>query len=638
MNRVSQISFDNYSPAGDVAVVAICLVMVILLLTSYVSRTRSFRIFANILVSLVIAALVNIVYHALLSNYTPGFRIWIYITRVLHKALLFNVFFLFALYTTEITGMDRRQAKIAAILASLMFFGVVVIDIIGTLTGTGFRLAEDGSVLRSTDVYVVGYVLFVILLAALLYRVQNLLYRRVMYGVYGTMAVSVLLRFGEFVLGSSSLSTMTFVFPVIAMLYIFHSTPYNISLGSVDVHAMEDMVRQMHERGAAFVFLSLLMPEYDQEGKEMPAEIRAVIRRFSADFFKGGFLFQIGNGHVVLMVSKRHNPDYEDRIQRILAAFRVEYQHFQKPFKIVIGESIDEISRKNEYASLIRSVERTMDENTVHRITPEDIECFNREEYILRELTDICHRRDLEDPRVLAYCQPVFNLKTGRFDTAEALMRLRLEETGLVFPDQFIPIAESHGFIHILTEIILHKTCSAIRRLSDEGFAISRISVNVSVLELKDESFCGDISRIIESNCVPGEKLAIELTESNSEADFMIMQAKIQELRAKGLQFYLDDFGTGYSNMERIMELPFDIIKFDRSMVMASAEDERSEKIVENLAHMFADMEYSVLYEGVETDHDEQRCRGMSASYLQGYKYSRPIPIERLRDFLSKVG
>ena len=638
MNRVSQISFDNYTPAGDVAVVAICLVMVILLLTSYVSRTRSFRIFANILVSLVIAALVNIVYHALLSNYTPGFRLWIYITRVLYEAMLYGVFFLFALYSIEITGLERRQARFVSVLSTLLFIGVIAIDIIRTLAGTGFRLAEDGSVLRSTNVYLIGYGLFVILLAALLYRVHDRLFRRVMYGVYGTMAVSVLLRFGQFALGSSSLTTMTFVFPVIAMLYIFHSVPYNITLGSVDVHAMEDMVRQMHSRGADFVFLSLLIPEFDQEGKELPAEIRAVIRRFTADYFKGGFLFQIGNGHVVLMAPKRRNPDFEGRIQRILAAFREEYQHFQKPFKIVVGESIDEISRKNEYVSLIRSVERTMDENTVHRITPEDIDCFNREEYILRELTDICHRRDLEDPRVLAYCQPVFNLKTGRFDTAEALMRLRLEETGLVFPDQFIPIAESHGFIHILTEIILHKTCSAIRRLSDEGFAISRISVNVSVLELKDESFCGDISRIIESNRVPGEKLAIELTESNSEADFMIMQAKIQELRAKGLQFYLDDFGTGYSNMERIMELPFDIIKFDRSMVLASAEDERSEKIVENLAHMFADMEYSVLYEGVETDHDEQRCRGMSASYLQGYKYSRPIPIERLRDFLSKVG
>ncbi|MER2150338.1 MAG: EAL domain-containing protein, partial [Candidatus Limivicinus sp.] len=100
----------------------------------------------------------------------------------------------------------------------------------------------------------------------------------------------------------------------------------------------------------------------------------------------------------------------------------------------------------------------------------------------------------------------------------------------------------------------------------------------------------------------------------------------------------LDDFGTGYSNMERIMELPFDIIKFDRTMVAASAGDERSEKIVESLAHMFADMEYSVLYEGVEDEMDEKRCRGMSASYLQGYKYSRPVPIAQLRNFLPKVG
>ena len=162
--------------------------------------------------------------------------------------------------------------------------------------------------------------------------------------------------------------------------------------------------------------------------------------------------------------------------------------------------------------------------------------------------------------------------------------------------------------------------------------------MNISVLELKDDGFCGDIISIIDGNSVPGDKVALELTESNSEADFVIMQKKIEELREKGLQFYLDDFGTGYSNMERIMELPFDIIKFDRTMVAASAEDERSEKIVDSLAHMFTDMEYSVLYEGVEDDMDEDRCREMSASYLQGYKYSRPVPIEQLRNFLPKVG
>ena len=101
--------------------------------------------------------------------------------------------------------------------------------------------------------------------------------------------------------------------------------------------------------------------------------------------------------------------------------------------------------------------------------------------------------------------------------------------------------------------------------------------------------------------------------------------------------FYLDDFGTGYSNMERIMELPFDIIKFDRSLVSASGMDERSENIVQSLARMFKDMKYSVLYEGIEDEKDEERCRGMSATYLQGYKYSRPVPIEKLREFIPKA-
>ena len=215
-------------------------------------------------------------------------------------------------------------------------------------------------------------------------------------------------------------------------------------------------------------------------------------------------------------------------------------------------------------------------------------------------------------------------------------MRLKLEETGMVFPDQFIPMAENHGYIHVLTEIILHKTCQEIRSLTEEGFLIKRASVNVSVLELKDEAFCGDMIRIIDNNQIPGEKVAIELTESNSEADFMIMKEKIEELRGKGIQFYLDDFGTGYSNMERIMELPFDIIKFDRSIVIASGMDERSENIVQSLARMFKDMNYSVLYEGIEDEKDEERCKAMSATYLQGYKYSRPVPIEQLRKFVPK--
>ena len=161
--------------------------------------------------------------------------------------------------------------------------------------------------------------------------------------------------------------------------------------------------------------------------------------------------------------------------------------------------------------------------------------------------------------------------------------------------------------------------------------------MNVSALELRSDGFCGDIERIIRSAGIPSSKVAIELTESHSEADFFIMKEKIDSLSRQGIKFYLDDFGTGYSNMERIMELPFDIIKFDRTMLLACDKDDRSVRMVNSLAHMFRDMEYSVLYEGVENEGDEILCKEMSASYLQGYKYSRPVPIEKLRQFLPRA-
>ncbi len=88
--------------------------------------------------------------------------------------------------------------------------------------------------------------------------------------------------------------------------------------------------------------------------------------------------------------------------------------------------------------------------------------------------------------------------------------------------------------------------------------------------------------------------------------------------------------------MERILELPFDIIKFDRSMVVASAQDKKSEQVLSSLGDLFSRLNYSVLYEGVENEKDEEMCRGLSASYLQGYKYSKPLPIAELRTFLTR--
>ena len=638
MGIFQQFYSDNFSPVGDIVVVAMCFVMLILVYTSYVNKTKTFLYFNIIIGLLLMAAITDIGYHYQLSGITSSEgHFTVYLLRILYYFALTASLFMYVIYIADVQRLELSKKKPIILIAMIVLAVVVVFDILGIVRETGFHINDDGTVTNGKSIFPIGYIVFVGIIIYMMVVFRNRIFKQVMRGFYGTMLVSFIIISVQQFSKQSSFTVATFLFPTVAMLYIIHSNPYNIELGAINVSAMEDMLRYYYEKSKTLIIMSLYIKEFDEEGKNIPPAIQAVIRRFASEFFKGAVLFQVNNGHMILLADKALNPDYEERIAKMFVDFEVEYQQHKLDYKIVYGESIDEISRHSEYIAFIRHIHRGMKFNEKHRIDMGDVALFNKYEYILKELADIYRGGNLRDPRVLAYCQPVFNVKTGRYDTAEALMRIKLPETGLVFPDQFIPLAEENGYIHTLTKIILQKTCDEIRYLLQEGYEVNRISVNVSVLELRDEGFCDDIFKIIAESGIPSEKIAIEITESQSEKDFEVMKAKIDVLKEKGIKFYLDDFGTGYSNMERIMELPFDIIKFDRSLVLASNNDTKSEKMVDGLANMFADMNYSVLYEGVEDDNDEKRCINMSASYLQGFKYSRPIPIMDLKNFFSKV-
>ncbi len=632
-----QIYFNDYYPTGDIMVIAICVIIFVLIGFSYVRKSKSFLYFLFINVTVLLAAFVNIIYHVKYITNITGDYTTVYILRILYHALLFSTLLLYVVYITEVLRLEISKKYPVVTMSIIVFIIAVVSDIVKTMSGKGYVITSQGLMTSGRDIFLYGYLGFVVIILFLMIVYRKRLYKRVMSGFYGTMIVSFVMLAIQNHYNQTSYTVGTFLFPAIAMLYIIHSNPYDISMGAIDVRAVEDMIRFNYERKRELIIMSLLLEEFNGEGKTFPTEIQGIIRKFASDYFKGAVLFQINNGHMMLLARKKSNPDYENKINKLLNAFMVEYEKYRFDYKIIFGESVDEVSRRNEYVNFLDSIYRNMHINSVHMIDYDDVVSFNKYEEILEELEDIYRAKNLRDPRVLVYCQPVFNIKTGKYDTAEALMRLKLSNIGMVFPDQFIPLAEEKGYIHVLTEIILQKTCDEIKYLIQENYDVRRISVNVSVMELKDDHFCDDISGIIRNSGIPDEKIAIEITETQTESDFLVIKSRIDELKEHGIKFYLDDFGTGYSNMERIMELPFDIIKFDRSLVLASGSDNRSEKMVGSLANMFKDLDYSVLYEGVENDSDEEMCINMAASYLQGYKYSRPIPIIDLKKFFSKL-
>ncbi len=627
-----QIRFADYSPIGDLTAVSICAVMACLIYFSYTQKTRSFRVFISLLVLIAATAITNVItYTVAVSGRNMALANGL---RCAFHALLYLIFFHYVMYIIAVTRVGRPKMFLYIAAALALLVAATAAEVFFVCRGDGLFVGADGTVAyRGRNVFLYGYLGYLALCIILLFQVRNRVFRRVMLGFYSSIAASFLMLFLQQLSHQNSYTLVTFLYPVIAMFYVMHSTPYDTMIGAIDSSALGNLVHYAYERKKDFVFMSLYLHQFNEEGKAFPEDMQATIRRFSSDFFRDAVLFQVDNGHEMLLIPVSRNPDYEDRIRSILQAFEPEYKKFQFDYKIVIGESVEDISRKNEYVSLVRHVHRRMAENSVYRVTSKDVERFNRYELMVKELENIHAGHDLDDPRILVLFQPVLNIKTRKYDSAEALMRLRMPDGSIEYPDHFIPLAEENGFIHTLTEIILHKTCLTVKKLLAAGCRFARVSVNVSALELKDDRFCQDIINIISGCGVPEDMIAIELTESRSYDDFLLMKNKISELREQGIKIYLDDFGTGYSNMERIMALPFDIIKFDRSLVQASGSSERSEKLVEGLAGMFSELQYSVLYEGVESESDERMCSGMYASYLQGYRYSRPIPPERLEDY-----
>ena len=629
--------YENYSPVGDLTVMATCFVFFILMYFSYNIKTRNYRLLQLMVASLLVASASDVAFHMVLNNVQTVPVILIYFLRSVFHAGMFLDLFLYVVYLLE--PLQLRGDRVGRKYIIVAVTGLVVLavyEIGGYIFKYGFYIDDKNVIHDSFNVFMVAYVYYVGIVIYLLLFYRGRMVKQILYGIVGTFLVSLYMFCMQGAFKQMSFTTGCFMFPLITLLYMIHSHPYNIEIGTVNVAAFDDMINYIRKNRQERILMSLFLPEFEGTGKHYPKHIQELIRQFTEIYFRGAVLFQISNGRMVLTADPRKNPDYKESGQKMLERFGQAYEDYHLDYKIVFLKTRQDMNADNDYVRMLEYTERNMQLNSVCIVTDDVYENYKKMKYVLTQLEDIKKQGELYDPRVEVFCQPVLNIVTKKYDTAEALMRLRLPETGMVFPDVFIPLAEEHNLIHVLSRIILFKTCVMIKKLLGLGYNVQRISVNFSVSELHDTSFCNDIKSIIDDVGIPHDKIAIEITESQNDREFRIVKDRINELRDEGIKFYLDDFGTGYSNFERIMELPFDIIKFDRSLVIACGSDEKSEQMVSHLARMFSAMDYSVLYEGVETDADEEKCIRMSAKYLQGYKYSKPIPIGELKDWFDK--
>jgi len=636
MMDTHNLNLTDYTPVGDIIVTALCVTMAILLKQTSIQKNERFKTMLLIFVHIMISAWSNVMYETFI--YSDGYvnPVWIYVCRIIHYFSQNCVLYQYIKYLQEPLWIPYAVKKRYKILSMIAVTASCVADVVGTFTRYGFYVNQDKTIHYGFNTYIIIYIMFIVTVFYMLINYRSRLIKQVFWSLLLVNIVSLVLLMVQGMHNQVSFTTVAYFLPIVGIVFLFHSNPYDIETGAVSGNYFINEVESNIEKGNEMIIISCNMLEFSKVIKTSK-KLKYELYRFFRQNIRKGVLYHFPNGRLILTMIKNKNTNNNKMLENMFEDFKKNYEEFDIDYKIVIVETNPKISEPSDYMRLIEYIEKNLSFNEVHRITDSDIEKFYDSNYILSQLEDIAMKKDLNDSRVLVYCQPVFNIATGKYDTAESLMRLRLEKTGMVFPDQFIPIAEQYNIIHTLSLIILNKTCHAVHNFVDEGYDVRRISVNFSTIDIRYEKFCEEVERIIYTNAIPYEKIAVEITESRSEADFNVMKQRVIQLQKLGIKFYLDDFGTGYSNFERIMEIPFDIIKFDRSMLIESVKNDSSKFMVSTFASMFLQLNYAVLFEGVEDDRDELHCVNMNANYLQGYKYSKPIPIEELKNFLSKV-
>lgn len=234
----------------------------------------------------------------------------------------------------------------------------------------------------------------------------------------------------------------------------------------------------------------------------------------------------------------------------------------------------------------------------------------------------------LANGEFVVYLQPKVELQNNTVAAAEALVRWRDPERGIIPPGEFIPLFEKNGFIVKLDIYVFEQVCKTLRRWMDQGLTPVPISVNLSRVHLHNPDFLKPFQRAIQKYGIPPRLLEIELTETLVFENLQALIQIIKQIHEIGFTCSLDDFGSGYSSLNILKDVPVDVIKLDRGFFAGSDKNERGRHVIESVLQLARRLDIKTVSEGVEAVPQVDFLRRAHCDMIQGYVFSKPVPVE----------
>ncbi|MBQ8142552.1 MAG: EAL domain-containing protein [Bacilli bacterium] len=342
--------------------------------------------------------------------------------------------------------------------------------------------------------------------------------------------------------------------------------------------------------------------------------------RFKRDtfycYYRGTFLLYTFGDNVNLdhLISGIEDEAYRVEAEKDLRMF------IQPNFGIAEFHAGDEVNIY-ELATRALSAREIAEKNFAISVTfvPEMKETVGESES--KEISDAIDRGEF-----VVYYQPKFNLKQRRFTSSEALIRWNSPERGLLSPMKFINKAEKSGLIHKLDMYVLETVCKDLAETKRKGLRLLPVSINFSIYEFYGPNFVDGLFEMIDHYNVDPHLIELEVTESTTGVNQFLSISILKRIRERGIRILMDDFGVGYSNFSNLRNLPFDVLKVDKSLVDDIVVDTTAREITRFIINLGIQIGMEVIAEGVDNEKQVEILKECNLDTIQGYYYSRPIP------------
>ena len=320
-----------------------------------------------------------------------------------------------------------------------------------------------------------------------------------------------------------------------------------------------------------------------------------------------------------------------------LAILGAPYRLSRGRVAITASIGIVEIDSPTTAEVILRNADRAMREAKVAGRNRYSIyEEAMHERATMRLELELELRDALDGDQFEVHYQPVVHTGTGAIVGAEALMRWRHPQRGLLAPDQFLAVSEEMGLMNPLGDWILRQACHQAQAWqSIDPSRVVTIAVNLSAPEMFSADLIGRVERALEESGLPGKLLVLEITERIMMADSEKASRQLGQLRKLGVRIAIDDFGTGYSSLAHLRDLPIDILKVDRSFVTSLGSDHQALALVKAIVGIADALDLDVIVEGVETAAQIELLGELGCQVVQGFYYGRPTAAAEFSNRLS---